>query len=590
MPTISSLPFLTTATSATIFSVVDVSSTVPASKRATLKQFKEYVLSGLELSSFSQLINGTSTVALDISGALSLADGSILSNNGDGLEVESHSFSVVSGANRWWFTSDGSLRFPDDSYQDSAWTGTVAYSNVTGAPPVTTSTLTNGIYNLILDSTGTVTLPSGATISGTNTNVKIITSPGVDDWTWTFGQDGTITFPNNSVQSSAAEIYNLPSATTSTIGGVIVGSGLQIDNGGVLSAGVLSGLIPGSTLVINTDETGPGVTAATGLAGIIISRGVLKETAASLLYTDNQQASDGTHSSTGSFIFLSNGNVTGIVTNFIRVSTGTSELNIFGTNNTSSVISVKGTVNYQNQVTQTYHIPNKKYVDDAITANLYSLPTASISTSGGVKIDGTTIHYNGSGQIVASLTNVVSKLTAGTAIAISTSTGSVTIANMGVTSIAAGSGISIDRSTGTVTITNTGGGGGGGSGLTIRASTSTISASRASGASGDYTLLGFKGYALLNIQTSAAAWVTVYNSTAARTADASRPITSDPTPGSGVIAEVITTAAGVQWFSPALIGYSAEASPSSNIPIKIYNNSGGTTAITVTATIIQLEI
>jgi len=528
-------------------------------------------------------------VALDISGALSLADGSILSNNGDGLEVESHSFSVVSGANRWWFTSDGSLRFPDDSYQDSAWTGTVAYSNVTGAPPVTTSTLTNGIYNLILDSTGTVTLPSGATISGTNTNVKIITSPGVDDWTWTFGQDGTITFPNNSVQSSAAEIYNLPPATTSTIGGVIVGSGLQIDNGGVLSAGVLSGLIPGPTIAINTDETGPGVTAAGGTAGLLIGRGNT-DNYAGMLYGEALSANDGSHSSTGSFIFLSNGNVTGIVTNFIQVSTGTSELNIFGTNNTSSVISVKGTVNYQNQVTQTYHIPNKKYVDDAITANLYSLPTASISTSGGVKIDGTTIHYNGSGQIVASLTNVVSKLTAGTAIAISTSTGSVTIANMGVTSIAAGSGISIDCSTGTVTITNTGGGGGGGSGLTIRASTSTISASLASGASGDYTLLGFKGYALLNIQTSAAAWVTVYNSTAARTADASRPITSDPTPGSGVIAEVITTAAGVQWFSPALIGYSAEASPSSNIPIKIYNNSGGTTAITVTATIIQLEI
>ena len=47
-----------------------------------------------------------------------------------------------------------------------------------------------------------------------------------------------------------------------------------------------------------------------------------------------------------------------------------------------------------------------------------------------------------------------------------------------------------------------------------------------------------KTYALQKIQTSAAAWVTLYVSTAARTADASRNETTDPLPGAGVIAEV----------------------------------------------------
>jgi len=95
---------------------------------------------------------------------------------------------------------------------------------------------------------------------------------------------------------------------------------------------------------------------------------------------------------------------------------------------------------------------------------------------------------------------------------------------------------------------------------------------------------------LLSIQTSAAAWVTVYTSSAARTSDASRTITTDPTPGSGVIAEVITTSASTQIFSPAVFGFSDESSPSTDVQIKVVNRSGSATAITITMKLVQLEI
>jgi hypothetical protein len=49
-----------------------------------------------------------------------------------------------------------------------------------------------------------------------------------------------------------------------------------------------------------------------------------------------------------------------------------------------------------------------------------------------------------------------------------------------------------------------------------------------------------KSYALMKIQTTHAAWVTLYFCTSARTSDASRVETTDPTPGSGVLSEVIT--------------------------------------------------
>jgi hypothetical protein len=134
----------------------------------------------------------------------------------------------------------------------------------------------------------------------------------------------------------------------------------------------------------------------------------------------------------------------------------------------------------------------------------------------------------------------------------------------------------------------TGGGGGGGT-LSSRTTRSATTASIANGASANATITGFKGYALLSIQTSAAAWVTVYTSSASRTADAGRAITDDPLPGSGVVAEVITTGAQTQAFTPGVFGYNDETSPTTDIQIKVVNRSGSTGAITVTIKLLQLE-
>jgi hypothetical protein len=125
------------------------------------------------------------------------------------------------------------------------------------------------------------------------------------------------------------------------------------------------------------------------------------------------------------------------------------------------------------------------------TLDTYVLPTASTSVLGGVKVDGTT----------------------------------VTISN-GVISSAGG-----------------GGGGGGGTSLGSRqAFNNSTSSGHATDAAENITITAYKGYALYKIEVSEPAWVTLYVSSAARAADASRPITLDPTPGSGVIAEAITQA------------------------------------------------
>ena len=132
--------------------------------------------------------------------------------------------------------------------------------------------------------------------------------------------------------------------------------------------------------------------------------------------------------------------------------------------------------------------------------------------------------------------------------------------------------------------------GGGGSGSAASRGTAVgTSASLANGASGNIDITGFKGYVLLKIQTDRAAWVRLYTSAAARTADASRTQGTDPGPNDGVIAEAVTTGAQTVVFSPATFGFNDEGTPTTNIPVAVTNNSGSTSTVQVTLTLIQME-
>ena len=123
-----------------------------------------------------------------------------------------------------------------------------------------------------------------------------------------------------------------------------------------------------------------------------------------------------------------------------------------------------------------------------------------------------------------------------------------------------------------------------------RRNTANVSTSNiADGASDDITIVAAKSYMLQKIETSDAAWVTLYTDAASRTADASRTQTTDPAPGSGVIAEVITSGAGTQLITPGVMGFNNDGTPSDNVYLKVENQSGGAAAITVTLTYVKME-
>ena len=117
--------------------------------------------------------------------------------------------------------------------------------------------------------------------------------------------------------------------------------------------------------------------------------------------------------------------------------------------------------------------------------------------------------------------------------------------------------------------------------------TAQVTQSIASGAAANVSLSTAKGFALYSIETSHAAWVTLYTSTTARTADAGRLETTDPTPGSGVLSEVITTGAVTQLITPGTICFNS--SPTATTYAKVVNKSGSTANVTVTLTYVQIE-
>ena len=130
----------------------------------------------------------------------------------------------------------------------------------------------------------------------------------------------------------------------------------------------------------------------------------------------------------------------------------------------------------------------------------------------------------------------------------------------------------------------------GASGLQSRATANASTGTLADGAAANVSIGAAKSYLLLKVQTSAAAWVTLYTDTSSRSSDSTRLETTDPAPGSGVIAEVITNAASTQIITPGVMGWNDDATPGTQVYAKVVNKSGGSANITVTITYVALEI
>jgi hypothetical protein len=147
-----------------------------------------------------------------------------------------------------------------------------------------------------------------------------------------------------------------------------------------------------------------------------------------------------------------------------------------------------------------------------------------------------------------------------------------------------GTGLDVTFNAGIATITASGGS------LQSRTVVTGVTTSIANNGIGNTNITGFKSYALMKVGLSTAGWLRLYTDSASRAADVSRSQGVDPAPGSGVIAEVITTGISTtQIISPFVMGGNLDNPADTTIYASITNLSGSTQAITATLTILQLE-
>jgi hypothetical protein len=132
---------------------------------------------------------------------------------------------------------------------------------------------------------------------------------------------------------------------------------------------------------------------------------------------------------------------------------------------------------------------------------------------------------------------------------------------------------------------------GGGIGLSTRTTVlGTTALSVSAGATENCQVIGFKSYLLSKVSTTYPAWVRIYADAASRTADASRAEGNDPIPGSGIIAEVITTSGALtQLITPGVLGFNNDSSTTSTIYLAVTNKDVSSRIINVNLTILQLE-
>jgi len=212
-----------------------------------------------------------------------------------------------------------------------------------------------------------------------------------------------------------------------------------------------------------------------------------------------------------------------------------------------------------NATTGLAQILNKPSIPSA-----YTLPVATTSALGGVIPDGTTITLDANGNIAAAPGGY------SLPIAASGTLGGVKI----------GSGLSIDGN-GVLTAT------GGSSVPQIQNLTGTTS-SLADDATAELNITGYKAYSLFKIETDAASWVRVYTDDTSRDADQTRSEGTDPSPGSGVIAEVRTTTAESILITPGIMGFNNDSPRTTTIYLSVTNRSGSTSTVTVTLTALQI--
>lgn len=230
--------------------------------------------------SVSSLVRDTHTASLGTDGTLTIP-GDIKSNSNINIDINLSDSTL----RRWQFGEDGALTFPDGTNQTTAWTGSL--TNTAYGVPVSVSLDTSA--NLLLPFDGYAAFFASKTIFGNNTGGAVLSSgqqkanvvtrtdgsiqlvTNGDGYafaglSWTFGTDGTFTFPDATVQTTAwtgtttgaitAERFNTDQITVvgNRISTTVTNANLEIECNG--TGGIVINTVAEATTASTTRSVG----------------------------------------------------------------------------------------------------------------------------------------------------------------------------------------------------------------------------------------------------------------------------------------------------------------------------------------------
>lgn len=218
-------------------------------------------------------------------------------------------------------------------------------------------------------------------------------------------------------------------------------------------------------------------------------------------------------------------------------------------------------------------------------------PTTTLDVFGDAKVSGALTATSFSGSLAASnLTGALPAIDGSNLLNVTAAGTGVNIQDDGVgvgaaaTVINFASGLNVVASAGIATVTGSGGG------AQSRNIVSGVTTSIANLGIGNTDIIGQKSYALMKVGLSTSGWIRLYTDSTSRSNDVSRSVGEDPAPGSGVIAEVVTTGISTQQIiTPFAMGGNMDEPVTNKIYVAIQNLSGSTQTITANLTILQLE-
>ena len=400
----------------------------------------------------------------------------------------------------------------------------------------------NELYALLGDGS---TLVSGvATVTGGDIDVTgIVTASNFSG-----SGAGLTSLPSTQLTGSLPAIDG--KSLTGIVTTIVAGTNISVSGNGTGSVTVSAsgGGASGNTVVIKDDGSTVGaagtINFGTGVAVSALSAGIVTVTASG--------GSGGVWSS----------NAAGINTS-AKVGIGTTTADSF------YELEVQGNANITGFLTAT---TLRGAVIGDVTGNASSATQLQTARNiGGVSFNGTSA-INLPGVNIAGNQN-----TSGTAANLS-GTPNITVGTVASSDI---------TSTGVVTATSFDGSNVLKSSTTVAGSTGSIT----NNSIGNVDITGFKSYGLIQVGLSTAGWLRIYTDNTARANDVNRSVGEDPTPGDGVIADIVTTGLSTtKNITPFTLGGNLDNPVSDKIYVAVTNQSGTTQAISVNLTILKLEV